>query len=65
MMLKYECVEMYPIHFQAAGQFRQALYLSGSKERSNPTRSCFWICWCITEIGSILWIGRTSTLVGC
>ena len=35
MMLKYECVEIYPIHPQAAGQFRQALYPSGSK--SDPT----------------------------
>ncbi len=31
MLLKYECVEIYPIHPQAAGQFRQALYPSGSK----------------------------------
>ncbi|HTU47549.1 MAG TPA: transposase [Bryobacteraceae bacterium] len=31
MLLKYECVEIYPIHPQAAGQFRQSLYPSGSK----------------------------------
>ena len=31
MLLKYECVEIYPVHPQAAGQFRQALYPSGSK----------------------------------
>jgi transposase len=31
MLLKYECVEIYPIHPQAAGPFRQALYPSGSK----------------------------------
>jgi Transposase len=31
MLLKYECVEIYPIHPQAAGQFRQALYPSGGK----------------------------------
>jgi hypothetical protein len=31
MLLKYECVEIYPIHPQAAGQFRQALHPSGSK----------------------------------
>jgi hypothetical protein len=31
MLLKYECIEIYPIHPQAAGQFRQALYPSGSK----------------------------------
>ena len=35
MLLKYDCVEIYPIHPQAAGQFRQALYPSGSK--SDPT----------------------------
>ena len=34
-LLKYECVEIYPIHPQASGQFRQALYPSGSK--SDPT----------------------------
>jgi transposase len=31
MLLKYESVEIYPVHPQAAGQFRQALYPSGSK----------------------------------
>jgi transposase len=31
MLLKYECVEIYPVHPQAAGRFRQALYPSGSK----------------------------------
>lgn len=31
MLLKYECVEIFPVHPQAAGQFRQALYPSGSK----------------------------------
>jgi Transposase len=31
MLLKYECVEIYPVHPQTAGQFRQALYPSGSK----------------------------------
>src|SRR3982750_388626 len=31
VLLKYECVEIYPIHPQAAGQFRQALYPSGGK----------------------------------
>ena len=31
MLLKYECVEIYPIQPQAAGQFRQALYPAGSK----------------------------------
>src|SRR5205823_5505699 len=31
MLLKYECIEIYPVHPQAAGQFRQALYPSGSK----------------------------------
>jgi transposase len=31
MLLKYECVEIYPVHPQAAGQFRHALYPSGSK----------------------------------
>ena len=35
MLLKYDCVEIYPIHPQATGQFRQALYPSGSK--SDPT----------------------------
>src|SRR6201982_3018464 len=31
MLLKYECVEIYPVHPPAAGKFRQALYPSGSK----------------------------------
>src|SRR5262245_33210113 len=31
MLLKYGCVDIYPIHPQTAGQFRQALYPSGSK----------------------------------
>jgi len=31
MLLKYGCVEIYPIHPQAAGQFRHALYPSGCK----------------------------------
>ena len=35
MLLKYDCVEIYPVHPQAAGQFRQALYPSGCK--SDPT----------------------------
>jgi len=30
-LLKYECVEIYPIQPQAAGQFRQVLHPSGSK----------------------------------
>ena len=35
MLLKYECLEIFPIHPQAAGQFRQALYPSGSKSDLN------------------------------
>ena len=35
MLLKYDCIEIYPVHPQAAGQFRQALYPSGCK--SDPT----------------------------
>ena len=31
VLLKYECVEIYPIHPQTAGQFRQALPPSGGK----------------------------------
>jgi hypothetical protein len=32
---QYECLEIFPIHPQAAGQFRQALYPSGSKSDAN------------------------------
>src|SRR6516165_5443242 len=35
MLLKYEYLEIFPIHPQAAGQFRQARYPSGSKSDPN------------------------------
>ena len=41
MLLKYECLEIFPIHPHAAGQFRQALYPSGSK--SDPNDASLWL----------------------
>jgi len=39
MLLKYECLEIFPIHPQAAGQFRQALYYAETKSTFHPARS--------------------------
>src|SRR3954453_10917037 len=64
MLLKYECVEIYPVHPQAAGQFRQALYPSEARVIL-PMGNCCWSCCCITEIASALWSRMMNQLVDC
>jgi hypothetical protein len=64
MLLKYGCVEIYPIHPQAAGQFRHALYPSGSK--SDPANgSCYWNCCCIIAIVFMFWNRKMNPRGAC
>jgi len=64
VLLKYECIEIYRVPPQAAGQFRPALYRPEARVIL-PMGNCCWSCWCITEIASVLWSKMTNQLVDC
>jgi hypothetical protein len=64
MLLKYECVEIYPVHPKRPDNFVK-LCIRPEARVIRPMGSCCSTCWYTIAIAFILWSKTTNPLVDC